>query len=234
MCVCVRACTRVYVCVWPMYTCTRVLLARSTFRVSVVSFCALSAVLGLSQPPRECERARTHIATLLCTTRHVSLSLSLFLSFAFSLSPFLSYSLVNLDLASILSGCVLFSRVRTRRSVAGQARGRGERRENAGEREREVDGGPMEEKKGRQEPRGSIGGHRPPQKSAHHRHQLPFSSFSFLVPPLRRSSAAPYASSSSWLTLWPPLCPLGPTVGAGARRPLYKYLPWNVKQFASY
>ena len=136
MCVCVRACTRVYVCVWPMYTCTRVLLARSTFRVSVVSFCALSAVLGLSQPPRECERARTHIATLLCTTRHVSLSLSLFLSFAFSLSPFLSYSLVNLDLASILSGCVLFSRVRTRRSVAGQARGRGERRENAGERER--------------------------------------------------------------------------------------------------
>ena len=197
-----------------VYTCTRVLLARSSFRVSVVSFCALSAVLRLSQSYRERELTYTDIPAC-CTLRVAS---SLFLSHSLS---------ANLDLASILSGCVLFSRVRARRSVASQARGRGERRENA--RERERPGGLREEKKGYQEPRGSIGGHRPPQKSAHHRHHhpsaLPRSSFLLVLPlPSPHPTAHPLASS----------CPLGPTAGAGVRRPLYKYLPWNVKQFASY
>lgn len=107
---CARECMRVCV---PPHVHERSTRARP-FLVCVgrVSFCALSAVsLRLSRPSHTRTRARAHTASA-SRLSFTSLSLP---------PPF---------------DCVVFSRVRARRSVAGQARGRGAER-NAGEEERE-------------------------------------------------------------------------------------------------
>lgn len=125
-----------------------------------------------------------------------------------------------------------FSCARTKVGCRPGARTRsGEKRGGGRERGRQR---AREEKKGWQDPRGSIGGHRPPQKSAHTATSHPSPSFLLVLPPPPPPPPPPPLPHPLRLTLSGLLVCAPWTKWRGGGTTLYKYLPWNVKQFASY